>query len=54
VDNEIFVSHPTVEEFIAVIGRDSELQELEIMFSRNGIQLRDLDDYRLGVSGHRI
>ncbi|MBH1841726.1 hypothetical protein I5W21_18980 [Stenotrophomonas maltophilia] len=48
------MNHPTVEEFIAGIVRDSESQELETIFSRIGIQLQNLDDYRLGVSGHRI
>lgn len=47
------MNHPTVEEFIAGIVRDSESQELETIFSRIGIQLQNLDDYRLGVSGHR-
>lgn len=48
------MNHPAVEEFIAAIGRDSESEELEVVFSRIGIQLQNLDDYRLGVSGHRI
>ena len=48
------MNHPTVEEFIAGIVRDSESQELETIFSRVGIQLQNLDDYRLGVSGNRI
>ncbi|MCU1127290.1 hypothetical protein JAK51_13795 [Stenotrophomonas maltophilia] len=48
------MNHPTVEEFIAALGRNSESQELEIVFSKIGIQVQNLDDYRLGVSGHRI
>ncbi|MNM61379.1 hypothetical protein D3C81_726790 [compost metagenome] len=48
------MNRPTFEEFIAEIGKDSASQELETVFSRIGIQLRNLDDYRLGVSGHRI
>ncbi|WP_313441728.1 hypothetical protein [Stenotrophomonas sp.] len=48
------MNHPTIEDFVAAIGRDSESQELETIFSSIGIQIQNLDDYRLGVSGHRI
>jgi hypothetical protein len=48
------MNHPAVEEFIAAIGKDPESQELQTIFSKVGIQLEHLDDYRVGVSGRRI
>jgi len=51
---QILINHPTVETFIAAIGKDSRAQELGLIFSIIGIHLQDLDDYRLEVWVRRL
>ncbi|UKB85832.1 hypothetical protein LF887_09480 [Chryseobacterium sp. MEBOG06] len=48
------MNFPSIEEFISAIGRDSDSSELQLIFSKIGIKIKNLDDYRLDVKGQRL
>lgn len=47
-------THPEIPEIYAAIGKDSESPELKLIFSKIGIEVKNLDDYQLGIKGQRL
>ena len=47
-------SNPSIGEFVCALNKDSESEELNLIFSKLGINVHNLDDYQLDVPGQRI
>ncbi|MHB2082170.1 hypothetical protein [Pseudomonas asiatica] len=48
------MNHPTFEEFACAINKNSESAELNLVFSKIGITVQNLHDYKLDVPGQRL